>query len=357
MNPKVTLKDVAAAVGTSIGTVDRALNDRGRIKEETRLRIRRVADELGYRPNRMARLLQQGCTPHIAVVMPTEPEYFFGEMRDGIQDSLRELEDYGVTADYFFTRSIDPGQQEDVLKQLPADRFDALMINAGSPVLVPYMDAFAEQGLPVVTFNSDVGGSRRLFYVGEDPYKSGALAGELMGKLLRQGGKVAVLTGFRDVIAQSRRCTGFRDALTAEAGETAIVFEEEYFDDIEQVRRLTARLLGEHPDIDGVFLTTAIGAIGVGEYIRGEAPARKPVIIGYDTSPYVADLLREDVLTAVIYQDPYNQGYYAMKLLAAYLLGRELPERRHLLLRAKLVMKANASDYVFTEKTKGRVPG
>ena len=53
----VTLQQIAEAAGVSRGTVDRALNNRGRINAEVADKIRRIADEMGYQPNRAGRAL------------------------------------------------------------------------------------------------------------------------------------------------------------------------------------------------------------------------------------------------------------------------------------------------------------
>ena len=53
----VTLQQIAEAAGVSRGTVDRALNDRGRIKPEVAEKIKKIAEEMGYRPNRAGRAL------------------------------------------------------------------------------------------------------------------------------------------------------------------------------------------------------------------------------------------------------------------------------------------------------------
>lgn len=54
---RITIHDVAAAASVSIATASKALNDTGRMSVETRARIRRVAQELGFRPNALARSL------------------------------------------------------------------------------------------------------------------------------------------------------------------------------------------------------------------------------------------------------------------------------------------------------------
>ena len=51
MEKKVTLKQIAELAEVSIGTVDRALNNRGRINTETKDKILKIADELHYKPN------------------------------------------------------------------------------------------------------------------------------------------------------------------------------------------------------------------------------------------------------------------------------------------------------------------
>jgi DNA-binding LacI/PurR family transcriptional regulator len=70
----VGIKDVAKAAGVSTTTVSHALNDKGRLPAETRERVRRIADELGYRPSAIARGLVSGKTGvlGLAVSVPGE---------------------------------------------------------------------------------------------------------------------------------------------------------------------------------------------------------------------------------------------------------------------------------------------
>ncbi len=58
----IGIKDVARAAGVSTTTVSHALSGKGRLPDETRVRVRRIADELGYRPNAIARSLAEGRT-------------------------------------------------------------------------------------------------------------------------------------------------------------------------------------------------------------------------------------------------------------------------------------------------------
>ncbi|MFO7682158.1 MAG: LacI family DNA-binding transcriptional regulator [Chloroflexota bacterium] len=84
----VTLKDIAHIAGVSITTVSRGLADYDDVAAETRQHIRQIAQELGYRPNLLARRLQKKRTDTIGFILPTfGPRFsdpFFSEFLAGI---------------------------------------------------------------------------------------------------------------------------------------------------------------------------------------------------------------------------------------------------------------------------------
>ena len=69
-----TLKTIAAATGLAIATVSRALKDAPDIGEDTKKRVREMAAQLGYRPNRAGVRLRTGKTNVIALVLSTETD-------------------------------------------------------------------------------------------------------------------------------------------------------------------------------------------------------------------------------------------------------------------------------------------
>ncbi|MCX7323427.1 MAG: substrate-binding domain-containing protein [Hyphomicrobiales bacterium] len=72
-----SLRSLASDLGLSITTVSRALDDYGDVAKDTRDRVRRAADAVGYRPHSAARRLRKGASETIALVMPTEPGRFY----------------------------------------------------------------------------------------------------------------------------------------------------------------------------------------------------------------------------------------------------------------------------------------
>ncbi|GGL11369.1 LacI family DNA-binding transcriptional regulator [Mangrovihabitans endophyticus] len=91
----VTIKDVARAAGVSASTVTRALTLPELVSEETRERVRRTAESLGYHPNRAARGLITGRTGNIGLVVPDLGNPFFPSVVKGVQARAHEA-DYAV---------------------------------------------------------------------------------------------------------------------------------------------------------------------------------------------------------------------------------------------------------------------
>lgn len=81
----VTLADIARATGLSPSTVSRALSDPERVNEQTRDRVRKVAREMGYIPNLVARSLSSGQTDIIGLIVPDIANPFFPPIIKAVQ--------------------------------------------------------------------------------------------------------------------------------------------------------------------------------------------------------------------------------------------------------------------------------
>jgi LacI family transcriptional regulator len=346
MEEKITIKTIADLVGVSVGTVDRALNERGRINEETKQRILDVCKQLNYKPNNIARALGRQKRIKIAAILPEKPKYFFDKMKKGIQTAQQELSDYGIKIEYLFTESLDPVKQEEVIKEIRLEKFDGIMINAGSSLLNKYINAFVGVGVPVVTFNSDINESKRLFYVGHNDILSGGIAAELMGGFLCGNGNVVILTGFKNVHAHINRVDGFSKVIDADYPNIHIIDQIEYQDNEEKVFAIAKGILKNHQDIHGIFVTSAPGAVGVGRAILSLKPERIPKLVGYDVNEHVRDLFKKGICSAVIYQDPFAQSYYALKFLARHILDGWYPKKTQIYIRSRIVLKQNIDEYV-----------
>lgn len=346
MKSRVTARMVAERAGVSVGTVDRAFNKRGRIHEETRARIFEAAEALQYKPNKLASALGKQRDVRIAVVFPREPDYFFGKMLRGIRDAERAFGDFGVTAVHLPVESLRPEAEERVLKDIRPGTYAGVLINAGGPGLNRYIESLSAAGVPVATFNSDVPSGKRLFFVGHDDERSGAMAAGLLGELAAGRGRAAVLTGFESVGAHSARVRSFRNTLEREYPAMEVVPPVEYEDDEEKAYAGMRSLLERMPDLAGVFAASAPGAVGAGRALAELPAERRPRLVGYDVNEHIRDLMERRICSAVIYQDPYAQSYLALSALARHILEGWMPKSDRMYVAPRIVLRQNVDQYL-----------
>jgi LacI family transcriptional regulator, repressor for deo operon, udp, cdd, tsx, nupC, and nupG len=91
----VSIKDVAKLAGVSIATVSRTLNNKDRVTEETRERVRKAVAATGFSPNTLAQNFRRGRTNFIMVVLPSIGDPFFAGVVKGIQ-SIAQAKGYSV---------------------------------------------------------------------------------------------------------------------------------------------------------------------------------------------------------------------------------------------------------------------
>ena len=94
------IKEIAVALGVSIGTVDRALHNRSGVNEKTRSRVLAKAKELAYRPNLAARNLKLNRRLRIGVFLPRQIASYFDLLRKGIQASAADAHGLDLRLDF-----------------------------------------------------------------------------------------------------------------------------------------------------------------------------------------------------------------------------------------------------------------
>ena len=109
----VTIRQIAEAAGVSRGTVDRALNNRGRIRPEVAERVRQIAEEMGYKPNQLGRALSMSKNNiKIGVILQGAETPFMKEVMKGVEEARADVDILGGTV---LIHTIEHQSAEDVL--------------------------------------------------------------------------------------------------------------------------------------------------------------------------------------------------------------------------------------------------
>src|SRR5947208_11835685 len=251
----VGIKEIAQALGVSIGTVDRALHSRPGINAMTRAKVLKMAQTMGYQPNLAARFLKSRKQLRIAVLLPVEIASFFDALRDGIREAAAPFGP-SVWIDFRSYPSLGIGDAalfEDVLKDAP----QGIIIAPGEPAAMrPLVRKAARRNIPVVCVATDAPGTERLTAVTACSYTNGAIVGELLCRFIRKPGKLAIVTGSLTTEDHADEIEGFRASLARLGTPLEISSIIEAHDDERLAYSGMKETLAANPDLRGLYVST-----------------------------------------------------------------------------------------------------
>ena len=340
-----SIKDIAQALGISIGTVDRALHGRSDISLATRKRVLKKAEQLGYRPNIVARSLKLNRRLRIGVYFPREIGSFFDPLRSGVRAAAAASTGVNVELVFRTFPRLDRGDVE-LLAADAAENFDGVLVAPGNPDRIgPKLNALARRGIAVVCVASDAPRSERLASVTADAQVSGAIAAELFSRTIQKPGQLATITGDLTTLDHAEKLRGFAETLALLAPHLSLLPPIESHEKPGVAYRQAVSLLSHKPYPLGVYISTANSAPVLRaleeRHLLGEVQ-----IITTDLFVELVPHIEVGSILATIYQRPFTQGKTALELLLRYLNEGVTPEEHnrlapHLILRSNLGLFAS----------------
>jgi len=322
---------IAELANVSIGTVDRALHGRDGINEATRQRILQIARQISYTPNLAARALSVSkASARIGVCIPREIRFFYDQLWSGVLDEARRVAQLGIQ---FVNRPVHALGEEDTkaFKELAQSGVNGIILTAGNPEgLKPLIDDAEEKGIRVVCVSTDAPESRRSSIVCVEPSLNGRLAGELMGKFVPPGSKVAVVAGMLTAEDHRKKTDGFSEAFPRHCPGGKIANVIEGHEDEDESFQKTFDLLGRVPTLAGLYVNT-VNCLPVCRALGARGLAGKVKLITTDLFAEMSPYFEKGTITASIYQQPHRQGQLAVRLMADNLTSKALfPPTVHL---------------------------
>ncbi|MDF2927630.1 MAG: LacI family DNA-binding transcriptional regulator [Paenibacillaceae bacterium] len=342
---RYTMKMIAEELGVSISTVERVINKRGGIGPDTEKRVRDFVEAVGFRPNQVGRSLVRNKEKHIHILFHANDNEFLEDLKHGVAAAEEELVSYGFVIHTHVVHK-NSAEQLRVLKQIVREGADGVALSPYEPEkFVDLVNELVDQGLPVITLNNDIPESRRLCYVGSDYTATGYLAGEMLGKLVKQG-KVLVIQHW-DYWHQTLRLTGFRNAMREFPGiEVMGPFDSDREMDLYSYLQHFSKQENS-ADIKGIF--SMVGNRGENANLCmaiKELYGKSVDVVTYDLNSECVYWMQEGVITATVTQDPFAQGFYAAKILSRLLSGDNKISQSVYHTKIEIVMKGNIHNYL-----------
>lgn len=278
----------------------------------------------------------------IAVIAPIQPADFFDLLWQGVWEATFDLGSFGVEVQNLTTKSGDVREQREVLETLLDSRPDAIaLLPAHGSALDDLIDEHALGGTPVIAFLGDAPRSQRAALVGADARQSGLLAGEVLAKLMNGQGRLLSFPGSLDEFHLAQRHEGFREALSRYGGriqETCCLDASAPFDTTQELLRHYGPVGGYYAGNENlVSIASAIEDLNEGR------PALTPCV-GFSNTERVRPLLERGVVSAVVDENRYQIGYFAVqKAYEAVLKRNERTPVAGVQIPSAVVFAANAA--------------
>lgn len=264
VNNQTSLLDIAKALGISVSTVSRALNNHPDISDKTKKSINALAAEWSYQPNALAQSFLTRSTHTIGVIIPNLETTFFSSMLSGIQHVASQA-GYRVVI-----CQSDESHQTEVanIQALMNNMIDGLLIcHSLNTKTYEHVKIQLKLGIPIVQFyrvTTEVETSR--VYCEDE--KGAYLITE---HLIKQGcKKIALMLAPKHILISENRLKGYLKALK----EYGLPFDENLVCNINfdknSIIESISKWLELHPDLDGIFSISDKSAVQIIQYLKSK---------------------------------------------------------------------------------------
>lgn len=301
MVSRPTVADVAREAGVSVATVDRVVNGRLPVREDTTRRVLDAAQRLGFHAAGLIRSRLREQLPEVTVGLllqrPDEP--FYADLAARLERSITESRTFRgiVRTDYWVVD--DPEDIAARLRRLGRRCQAVALVSPDHPVVAATIGELTAAGVAVFTLLSDCASETRTSYLGIDSRKAGRTAGWLIRQCAARVGKVAVIVGSRRFQGHELREMGFRSYFRERAPEFVVLDAVVNSESDAATREAIVQLAERHRDLVGVYLAGG-GARGGVAGLRAIEPERRPAMVCPSLQPEVRAALAENVLSAAI---------------------------------------------------------
>lgn len=275
-NKSVTSRDVAKAAGVSQSTVSRVFNSGNGygVKPAVRERVLQVAEEIGYRPNLIARGMISGKTNVIGLVVGDSLGPFYNRIINNFAERIQEI---GKQCLIFKVPRQE--QLDSIIERVVQFQVEAVVITASAMTKV-MAEAMLDNDIPVVLFNRFIPGVN-ISMVYSDPVEGGGIAAEYLYKMGHRN--IGYIQFKKETGEELEKKIGFYSKLR-QYGIFQLKEEQAGYD-YQEGYEAGIRMLTKKERPSAVFCTSDVIALGVMDAARKGLGLRVPedvAVMGYD---------------------------------------------------------------------------
>lgn len=324
----VTIKKIAELANVSRGTVDRVLNNRSGVSAETKDKILKIANELHYQPNFLAKaLVNSKENIRLGVILTPDYNPFIHEIMKGIESAQDEFKAFGLEVIIRMMTTLEAAEELKIIEELREAGVNGMAVfPLDHPRIASVLNELVKEQIAVLTFNSRADAVHDLCFIGQNHYKGGRTAADLLSKIVLPDGEVGVIISTPHLSCHQERLNGFEDKIRESRPDIKIVDIQSNQDKKEKAFEITLEYCNKFPLLSGLYITGG-GIAGVGSALNIASRCSDIHVICHDLIPDSIQLLESGIVDFVLGQEPTLQGYQIVKTLFEYLVKEVIPPK------------------------------
>lgn len=220
--------------------------------------------------------------------------------------------DFDVFVEYVGPKRSNPDEQLKLFDMAIKSKVDGIIVQALNDQFTPLIDQAVEQGIPVITIDTDSEGSMRGVYIGTDNYEAGQLAGKSLVEDTKGEATVAIISGSFDHDLHRLRVKGFTDIVEQINGIEIVAIEEAAISRVDAEEK-AYNMLAEHDNITAFYGTSSYNGVGIVAAAKSLKKESEMYVITFDAIDENLQLLKNGEINAIVEQQPFEMGYTSVE--------------------------------------------
>jgi LacI family transcriptional regulator len=301
MGSRPTISDVAAKSGVSVATVDRVLNGRHPVREETSRRVYEAATAIGYHAAGLIRQRIHADLPQVRLgILLQKPEAeFYKVFGATIEKAIRDTTKFRGICVLDYVTDMAPAVVVAKLKEMAPKVHAIAMVAVDHPNITTAVSELRERGIPVFSLLSDFATGIRSGYVGVDNRKVGRVAAWTIARTAKKPGKVAIFVGSHRFLGHDLREIGFRTYFREHAPEFHLLDTLVNLDDRRYTYEAIQELMVRHKELVGFYVAGG-GMEGAVDALREVASQPGLVVVLNELTPMSRAALADQLIAMTI---------------------------------------------------------
>jgi LacI family transcriptional regulator len=316
-----TIRALAEAAGVSVATVNRVISDASNVRQPTRERVLRAAQDIGfYGIGSIEHAVRGGRDVHrLGILLQQGNRTFYRNLGEALHQAASERAEDAVDLTLEYLDDLSTDNVAARLTAMAETCESVALVAAEHPIVSNAIDAVLRKGVPVTGLIAQLSAQGSVSFVGLDYWKVGRTAAWAFDKMSRAPGKIGILVGNHRYRNQELNESGFRSYFREHNSQFTLLEPLSTYETAAVAGELTERLFAEHPDLCGLFISGG-GITGAVAAMRGLKRRDDFVAIGYELFDTTRAALIDGTLTMVI---SHPMGLFAREAISTMIRAKK----------------------------------